>query len=567
MQPLMLAPVLDATLVSVSEPAKSLSELTLNNVGASLLLSLGLGGAREGLAVVVSASGLYLGAVIVASSLSFISLQLMRWIRTGIANNLQSTLYRHVLNLSMPFFVAHRAGDLSYRCVYDVLQTASAFDPLLKAVFEALPQVLFYSFLLVRTDPWLAVAVATVALLHLLITQGLKNQIRRRTVDSFDAYAQISALVQEAVTGIRIVKSFSAERFEFERMLKSQSRLETIVMKFGFYSNSEQPLREIANAAAVVTALFVAFAAVAKGSLTAAGLVLFVVITRQAIVPLGQLSAGFVQFQAMLGSSQRVREILAARPSVTDGAIEAPELREGISLQNVSFSYEPGKPVLRDLGLTIKRGSMVAVVGASGAGKSTLTDLVLRLADPTNGTITWDGVDIRTFQQGSYRRRFGVVSQEALLFNATVEENIAYGRTIDEAAVLRAARLANAEEFILDLTDGFKTMVGDRGIRLSGGQRQRIAIARAIYGAPDVLVLDEATSALDSESERHVQEAIDRTVATATALVVAHRLSTIQRADQIVVLEDGGIEAMGTHVELLQRSPLYRRLHDLQFRV
>ena len=564
-QPLMLAPALDATLMAGPPAAGSLSELTLNNLGTTLMARLGIPSGQERFPIVVAATGLYLAAVILASLLTFASLQLMRWIRTGIANDLQSTVYRHMLGLSMPFFVSHRAGDLSNRIVYDILETASAFDPLLQAIFVSLLQIVFYALILIRTDPWLAQAVGAVALLHFAITRVLKGQIRKRTADSFDAYGRIASLVQEAIVGIRIVKSFSAEHYEHERLNKVLSRLKVIVLKFGLYTNSEQPLREVANAVAVVTALLVAFAALAEGRLTTTGLVLFVVVTRQAIVPLAQLSTGFVQFHRILGASHRVREVLAAHPTVKDGTREVATLERGIEIRDVSFSYEPDKPVLRSINLDIPRGAVVAIVGASGAGKSTLTDLVLRLADPTAGTIAWDGVDIRDLRQTDYRRHFGVVSQEPLLFNASIAENIAYGRPIDLAAVRRASQLANAEEFILTFAEGFETQVGDRGIRLSGGQRQRVAIARAVYGNPDVLVLDEATSALDSEAERQAQEAIDRSIAGTTALVVAHRLSTIRRANRIVVLRDGGIEASGTHAELLEKSALYQRLHALQF--
>lgn len=565
-QPLMLAPALDATLMAGSPPAQSLSSLTLNNLGSTLVARLGVPAGQDRFPIVLAASGLYLMAVVLASLLTFTSLQLMRWIRTGIANDLQSRVYRHLLGLSMPFFISHRAGDLTNRVVYDVLQTASAFDPLLQAIFVSLLQVTLYALILVRTDPWLAQAVGAVALLHFGITKVLQSQIRKRTVDSFDAYGRIAGLVQEALVGIRIVKSFSAEVFEHERLKGMLARLKVIVLKFGFYSNSEQPLREVANAVAVVTALLVAFAALAEGRLTTTGLVLFVVVTRQAIVPLAQLSTGFVQLQGMLGASQRVREILATHPTVRDGGRDVPPLERGMEIRNVSFAYGPGPTVLQAIDLHIPRGTVVAVVGPSGSGKSTLTDLVLRLGDPSVGTILWDGTDIRDFKQADYRRHFGVVSQEALLFNASIEENIAYGRPIDPAAVVRAAQLANAEEFILAFSDGFQTQVGDRGVRLSGGQRQRVAIARAVYGRPDVLVLDEATSALDSESERQVQEAIDRSIASTTALVVAHRLSTIRRADRIVVLKNGLVESSGTHSELLQTSELYQRLHELQFR-
>jgi len=232
----------------------------------------------------------------------------------------------------------------------------------------------------------------------------------------------------------------------------------------------------------------------------------------------------------------------------------------------VHFHHEPQKPTLHGVDLVIKKGEKVALVGPSGAGKSTLADLLLRFYDPLEGVITIDGRDLRTLRQESYRRLFGVVSQEALLFNATIRENIAYGREgVTDAEIERAARIANADGFIRELPEGYVTMVGDRGIRLSAGQRQRVAIARAIVRRPAILMLDEATSALDSESERLVQQAIDRVIRDATSVVIAHRLSTVLHADQIVVLNDKRVEAMGRHAELLERSETYARLYRLQF--
>jgi subfamily B ATP-binding cassette protein MsbA len=564
LQPLVLAPALDMTLLTTARPAARLSELTLNNLGPTLLARLGLaGGTPAGtlLAVVT----LYVGVVTVAAGLSFASLQLMRVVRTAIANDMQAALHRHLLSLSMPFFVAQRAGELVNRFIYDVVFTAQCFDPVLKGFLESGLQVLVYGFILFRTDPRLAAGVGAVTLLHLGITRLLGKQIRQRSQQSFDVYARIGSLVGETVTGIRVVKSFSAEAFEERRLAALLAEARQAILGFGFYSNSEAPLREVANALAVGAALLLAFQALAAGRLTVPGFVLFVVVARQAIAPFASLAGAVVQLQSMVGSSRRLLELLAEKPAVVDGPGQAPPLRFAIRLDGASFAYGSNPPVLQSIDLEIPRGSMVALVGPSGAGKSTLADLVLRLHDPQAGTVTWDGADVRGFTQASYRRHFGVVSQEALLFNATLEENVAYGRPLVRAEVERACAIANATEFVATLSEGYATVVGDRGTRLSGGQRQRIAIARAVYGRPEVLVLDEATSSLDSESERLVQAAIDEAVRGTTALVIAHRLSTVRRADQIVVLEAGRIAARGRHQELLETSPLYRRLHEAQF--
>jgi subfamily B ATP-binding cassette protein MsbA len=289
------------------------------------------------------------------------------------------------------------------------------------------------------------------------------------------------------------------------------------------------------------------------------------VLAQQLSAPISEFFSHLLNVQSMLGQASRVVDMFNMRSSLTEGDIEPENFAREIELRNVSFEYEHDKPVLRGANLEIKRGEFVALVGPSGAGKSTLTDLILRLYDVGDGAILYDGTDIREFRQRMYRKRFGVVDQECLLFNATVRENIVFHRREEKALLDHAIWAANAEDFIDHLPNGLDTMVGDRGVRLSGGQRQRIAIARAIYGHPDILVLDEATSSLDSESERAVQAAINRIAKEVTAIVIAHRLSTVTHADKIVVLNDGEIEAVGTHADLLEHSPTYSRLYELQF--
>ena len=563
--PLVLAPALDTAFGSSATPAASFSELSLNNLGATLATRFGPAAAAPGMRLLIVVAALYLACVSLASALGFAAVQLTRWLRTEVANELQATLYRHMLKLSVSFFAQRRAGELSHRFTYDVVSTAAAFDPLIKGVVEASLQILLYGALLLKTDARLALAVAGVGSLHLLITRVLQGEIRRRTTDSFDSYAQMTGVVSEAIAGIRVVKSFSAEEFEQGRLSRLLDDLKRVVLKFGFFQNSEQPLREVANALAAVIALVVSFSALSAGRLSPGGLVLFMMVTRQTILPISQLGTAFVQFQGIVGASQRVREILDATPTIVDGPLEAPPFREALVFKRVSFAHSGGSPVLHEIDLELRRGEVLALVGPSGAGKSTLADLTLRLQDPTHGEITYDGIDLRRFRQASYRSHFGVVSQEALLFNATIEDNIAYGRPKRDEQVRRVAQMANADEFIRATANGYKTWVGDRGVRLSGGQRQRIAIARALYGNPELLILDEATSNLDSESEQQVQEALERAVREMTALVIAHRLATVRRAHRIIVLAEGRIQAIGTHERLIQESALYKRLCELQF--
>jgi ATP-binding cassette, subfamily B, bacterial MsbA len=336
-------------------------------------------------------------------------------------------------------------------------------------------------------------------------------------------------------------------------------------VKFGVYKHVEEPGRAAVNYTLEAGMILLAAWELIAGRMSAPAFFLFLYVGRALVTQAAVLFGAYTQMQMTLAASARLRELFALAPEVKDGPERVTEFRDRLALDDVSFGYG-GERVLSGVSLEIRRGEMVALVGPSGAGKSTLADLLLRLYDPVSGRIAMDGRDIRSFEQASYRRLFGVVSQEALLFNATIHENIAYGRdTVTDADVVQAAKAANAHEFIMSFPDGYDTLVGDRGVRLSGGQRQRVAIARAIVARPAILILDEATSALDSESERLVQQAIERVTHGTTSIVIAHRLSTVLHADKIVVIDGGGVEAIGRHAELLGTSDTYGRLYRLQF--
>lgn len=563
LQPLALAPALDVPGLERVAPAASWSEVSLNNVGPTLLAWTGLGGSAWWvLALAVTA---YVLLVTVSTVGAFANMLLASRIRTLLFRDLQMAVYRNVLGLSMGYFVRQRTGELGSRLVNDAFDVSQTVDMMLRPFLQAVAQLLFCALLLLKTDARLTIVVVVVFAAHLVITRVLRERIRAMVTDQFNLYAEISSRVQETMLSIRIVKCFAAERFEIERFLASARRLSRVLLKGAVFKYVGDPVRDITNAVALGVVLFVAFGALAEGRLTVAGLVLFVMLVRQAFVPIGQIAAALLSLQAILGSGRRLLEILRERPAVASGTREPAPLNDAIRLEQVSFAYEPGREVVKRVSFEIRRGEMVALIGPSGAGKSTVADLIMRLYDPTEGRVTWDGVDVREFRQEEYRRRLGVVSQEALLFNATVAENIAYGRRIEPAAVVAAARAAHADGFIAALAQGYDTQVGDRGIRLSGGQRQRIATARAIYGRPDVLILDEATSALDSESEMQVQAAIDDLAGHVTLLVIAHRLSTVIRADRIVLLDEGRVQAIGSHEELLRSAPSYRRLCEAQF--
>jgi subfamily B ATP-binding cassette protein MsbA len=374
------------------------------------------------------------------------------------------------------------------------------------------------------------------------------------------------ARLQETILSVRVVKSFAAERFEVARLRAMLQRVLRVNVQYGAYKHAEEPARAAVGYVVEAAVILLAAHELLAGRLAVATFFLFLYVGRAALMQISALASAYVAIQATIAASTRLSQLLAVEPSVKDGPDTIAEFNDRIAVHGVSFGYD-GERVLEQASFEIRKGEIVALVGPSGVGKSTLADLILRLYDPVSGSITIDGRDVRGLRQDSYRRLFGVVPQEPLLFNATIGDNIAYGREgLSEADIVRAAQIANAHAFIVDFPDGYDTVVGDRGIRLSGGQRQRVAIARAVVARPPILVLDEATSSLDSESERLVQQAIDRLMEDRTVLVIAHRLATVRHADEIVVLDDGRVVQRGTHEELFRAGGLYRRLYDLQFR-
>jgi subfamily B ATP-binding cassette protein MsbA len=499
------------------------------------------------------------------SAVEFATFMVAMRVRIRAALQLQNDLFRHTLSLSLRFFTRQRTGDLVSRVYSDTHTATVGLEGIVTTVLTAPLLIVFYGVLLVRTSPLLVVAVIGAGALHVGVSRFIQSRIRRASEEHWGVYGDIAARLQEAFLSIRVVKSFGAEASEFAKLAGEATRAFRAHLRFASVKNVEPPARGAINYFVEGSLVVVAAWELLAGRMAAPTFLLFLWVGRALVTPIGQLGLAWTQIQATLGAAARIFEILERRPDVVDGPEPVTGFADRLRLQGVCFGYEDTR-VLEDVTLDVVRGESVAIVGPSGAGKSTLTDLILRLYDPDEGCVLLDGRDIRRLRQGDYRRLFGVVSQEALLFNTTVRDNIAYGRpALSEADIVKAARVANAHEFIQELPHGYDTVVGDRGVRLSGGQRQRVAIARAVVGQPPVLILDEATSALDSESEKLVREAINRAVLGTTSIIVAHRLSTILHADKIVVLADGRVEAVGRHEALLDASPTYARLYRTQF--
>ncbi len=565
--PVLMAPILDLALGAPVGAASgnTAGGLSLRNLGAAFFAWFGVASVEDRFRAILVLCTVYVGAGFVKGWVDFGNYLLALWIRVRAAAAMQRDLFRHLLDLSMSFFSRQRTGELVSHLDEDTGAATYGLETIVTTVLTAPVLIAFYGWLLVRTSPKLVVAAAGAVLLQSGLTRAVRGPIRRLASDQFSALADLVARFQESILSIRVVKSFGAEAFELRRLGRAIQAVVRVNVKFGAYKHAEEPARSVVNYLAEATLLALAAYELLAGRLAAPTFFLFLYVGRAVMGQVGLLAGAYTSLQTTLAAASRIDDLLRLEPAVKDGPGTITEFRDRIVLRDVSFDYG-GEPVLSGVRFEIKKGEVVALVGPSGAGKSTLADLVLRLYDPRQGSISIDGRDLRTLQQAAYRRLFGVVSQEALLFNATIRENIAYGRDgVSEADVLRAAQIANAHDFIMALPDGYDTVVGDRGIRLSGGQRQRVAIARAIVANPPILVLDEATSSLDSESERLVHRAIDRVIQGTTSLVIAHRLSTVMRADKIVVVNRGAVEAVGRHAEILATNETYARLYRLQF--
>lgn len=563
LRPLVIAPALDVFTKTGFEPAASFGELSLNNLGPTLLAISGLE-AGNIMAVGFFVAVLFLFLAVVVASLNMAVYVLLTRVKTSMQYDMIMALQRNLLSLNLGILQRKRAGDLVSRVTSDVGATANSMDAVARGILQSLAQLCLMVAILFRTDTLFTGFLFLVGSVHLLITLKLSRGVIKKSVKVTDTRGTLASSLTESFTGIRVIKSFAAERYDTAKTARAAERFRRSTERLQILLYKQTPVRLVADAFLVGIVIIFAFYSIVEGrlSLQAAALILF--LSQQLLTPVSQVFNEVIRAQSMLGGARRVMELLKARSAIRDGHKQAWKLEKEIKLENVEFGYDKETPVLRDINLLIRRGEMTAIVGPSGAGKSTLLDLILRLYEVDKGRVTYDGVDIREFTQKSYRRNFGVVAQESLLFNDTVRENIVFNREYDEKWLAHAIWVANAEEFISTLPEGLDTLVGDRGVRLSGGQRQRIAIARAVYGRPSILVLDEATSSLDSESERAVQKAIERIVSEMTVIVIAHRLATVTHADKIVVLKDGKIEAEGTHGELLQISPTYHSFYSHQ---
>ena len=494
----------------------------------------------------------------------------MRYANLRMVMDLRTDLFKKIQGMSLAFHKSRSTGELISRVMSDVSVVRSANVDVIKNLIRQIFTIMALLVVLFKRDWELALmGCLTVPFAGVLIDR-LGRKIKEITKASQEKRADLSALMVDSFSGVRIVKAFNMEEQETKRFRKQLHRLYALSMKKVKAAELVSPLIEFLGSLGAAAIIYVGGMRVISGRLTPGDFFSFMAALMMMYGPIRKLTKVNNTIQAAIAASERVFEVLDMEPDIRDApdAVEVKGFRESILFDHVWFAYpdDPDTWILKDINLEVEKGEILALVGESGAGKTTLVDLVPRFYDPTQGAVYLDGIDLRKIKQASLRALIGMVTQDVILFNDTILNNILYGRpkaTFEE--VVEAARVAHAHEFILQLPNGYETVVGERGVRLSGGQKQRLAIARAVLKNPPILILDEATSALDTQSERMVQDAMDRLMVGRTVLVIAHRLSTIQKAHRIAVLDKGRIVEMGTHRELIDKGGLYSHLYKLQF--
>lgn len=505
------------------------------------------------------------------NAMSYSSTQVNVAMQEGLVRDLRSDLFDHLLTLDLDFFQRTRAGQLIAGIVSDVDTTKSAVTAALASFFQNFVMIVV-TLVIMGLMSW-KLTLLTLAMAPVLIfgIRGLLGRLRRHSRARAHERGEIVATVTERLGAIKLIRAYGGEETESDKFLDQATNYRKKVIRTQRYSSLTSPVSEIFGGIMLILIIYAStIPAFGTGGdpLGAKALIVFLVMALKMIRPLKAITQFPAVMAVAMASAERVFDLLDTPSSETPVKGEgSAEFTRDLVYDGVTFAYGDDEPVLEDVSFTVPRGAVVAIVGPSGAGKTTLVDLLPRFHDPDSGELRVDGVPTTRLNRRSLRGLMGVVSQDTVLLNDSVRANIAYGRPqADDTAVEAAARAANAHEFVVTLPAGYATMLGERGTRLSGGQRQRIAIARALLRDPPILILDEATSALDAESERLVQEAIDRLMEDRTVLVIAHRLATVRHADLIVVLADGKVVETGSHEELFQRGGLYRRLYDLQFR-
>ena len=510
-------------------------------------------------------------ATVLKGAFDYLGTYLVNYAGFGMITDLRNQLYTATLRRSVPFFQKHTTGTLLSALINDMERVQYAMSTVLAEFLQQLFTLIFTAGVVVLLGGKLAWVLVLFVPFVLGSVRRIGQRVRSTTRKGQDKLAEIQNILHETITGVRIVKAFSMEAWETKRFREAARRLFRANLRSVSAAAISSPMMDIFGAIAIALLILMGREYIKHGVFSEGIFLAFIVAVFKLYEPVRKFAQFNNNFQQALGASSAIFDFLDAKDEVVEkpGAIRMPPFHQGIRFEHVYFSYKDGednREVLHDINLSVTPGEVVAIVGSSGSGKTTLVHLLPRFFDVTRGRLLIDGHDVRDLTVASLRSEIAIVTQDTILFNDTVRNNIAYGQpTIPAEKVEEAAQAALAHDFIVAMPNGYDTVIGERGLRLSGGERQRISIARAILKNAPILVLDEATSALDTESESLVQSALQNLMSGRTVFVIAHRLSTVRRADRILVLESGMITDEGTHERLMARTGTYRRLYELQF--
>ncbi|HEY5826569.1 MAG TPA: ABC transporter ATP-binding protein, partial [Cyclobacteriaceae bacterium] len=489
-------------------------------------------------------------------------------LKVNMVKNLRYEIFSKVTRLHIGYFNDQRKGDLISRFTNDVQEVETAVVNSLKVVFKEPVTIIVYFALLFFIS--VKLTLFTIIVLPLVggVLAEIVKRLKRQAKESQESLGRTVNILDETFSGMRVVKAFNARNYILGKMNEENDHYSRVNLSMAYKNELASPVSEFLGILIVSGIMYFGGTLILEGEeeLKASAFIAFLGIFAQIIQPAKSLSNGITSMQKGIASARRIFSVIDTKPVIEDkpNALVLDQFSDSIEFKNISFAYDT-EPVLKNINLTVKKGKTIALVGPSGGGKSTLADLVPRFYDPTKGEVLLDGVPLTDYEMESLRKQMGIVTQESILFNDTIFNNIAFGLPhATPEAVIQAAKIANAHDFISQTENGYQTIIGERGSKLSGGQRQRLSIARAVLKNPPILILDEATSALDSESEKLVQEALFNLMKNRTSIVIAHRLSTIQNADEIVVIQRGEIVERGTHDQLVKLEGIYRKLSDIQ---
>jgi subfamily B ATP-binding cassette protein MsbA len=507
-------------------------------------------------------------SVFLSNIFKYFSSRTMEDLRVHTLLSLRKSVFNNVMNLHLGYFNSQRKGDIISKVSSDVQVVQFTVTNTLQVVFKEPVTLIFYIFVLFAISVKLTLFSLLVIPLSGFIIAKIVKRLRQQATKAHETFATMLGYLDEALSGIKIIKAFNATEYVKERFHQENVIYSNINRKMARRQQLASPVSEFLGVLMVAGIVYFGGSLVLTGqsTLTSAEFITYIAIFSQVTRPAKALSDAFSGIHTGLAAGKRVLDLIDTKPDLVDkpNATVVKSFQNSIQLKDISFAYGE-RQILDHINLEIPKGKTVALVGPSGGGKSTLMDLLPRFIEPQQGAVFIDGINIRDVNTNSLRSQMGFVNQESILFNDTVFNNIAFAKpdaTAEE--VTRAAKIANAHNFIMETEDGYETFIGDRGIRLSGGQKQRLCIARAVLGNPPIMLLDEATSALDTESEKLVQDALYKLMENRTSLIIAHRLSTVQNADLIIVLDKGTVVEQGSHNELMKNDGLYRRLIDMQ---